>query len=160
MPSHYDKPLPTEKPAPPSQQKAVIQFAEDEGLPEAATRALLKMSAAEQRSFMAMARETTQNLTTEDLRNIMNLEEDRKTARKEREGLLKKDAEERRGLLASQLSTTQRKAPPLAKQAYGGMMKPKKKKMMGGGMAGKKPRVGNMDYRKGGMVYSTKVKKG
>ena len=36
--------------------------------------------------------------------------------------------------------------------------KPTKKAM--GGMIGKKPRVGNMDYRKGGMVYSTKVKKG
>ena len=33
-----------------------------------------------------------------------------------------------------------------------------KKKMMGGGMASK--RNGNMDYRKGGMVYSTKTKKG
>ena len=44
------------------------------------------------------------------------------------------------------------------KMAKGGMMKPKKKKMMGGGMASK--RNGNMDYRKGGMVYSTKVKKG
>ena len=152
MPSHYDRV--------PTQQEAVIKFAEDEGLPKAATRALLNMSPAKQRSFMSMSRETTQDLTTEDLRRIMSLEEDRKTARKEREGLLKKDAEERRGLLASQLSTTQRKAPPLAKQAYGGMMKPKKKKMMGGGMAGKKPRVGNMDYRKGGMVYSTKVKKG
>ena len=44
------------------------------------------------------------------------------------------------------------------KRAKGGMIKPKKKKMMGGGMASK--RNGNMDYRKGGMVYSTKVKKG
>jgi hypothetical protein len=43
-------------------------------------------------------------------------------------------------------------------RAKGGMIKPKKKKMMGGGMASK--RNGNMDYRKGGMVYSTKVKKG
>jgi len=42
--------------------------------------------------------------------------------------------------------------------AKGGMIKPKKKKMMGGGMASK--RNGNMDYRKGGMVYSTKVKRG
>ena len=146
MPSHYDdKPprLPTRKPAVPSQQEAVIQFAEDEGLPKAATRALLNMSPAKQRSFMSMSRETTQDLTTEDLRRIMSLEEDRKTARKEREGLLKKDAEERRGKLIM--------PPP----------KPKPKpKMMGGGMAGKKPRVGNMDYRKGGMVYSTKVKKG
>jgi alkylhydroperoxidase/carboxymuconolactone decarboxylase family protein YurZ len=48
--------------------------------------------------------------------------------------------------------------PKPTKAAYGGMMKPKKKKMMGGGMASK--RNGNMDYRKGGMVYSTKVKKG
>jgi len=37
--------------------------------------------------------------------------------------------------------------------AYGGMMKAKK--MMGGGMVGKKPRMGHMDYRKGGMVYKT-----
>ena len=44
------------------------------------------------------------------------------------------------------------------KRAKGGMIKPKKKKMMGGGMASK--RNGNMDYRKGGMVYSTKIKKG
>ena len=36
--------------------------------------------------------------------------------------------------------------------------KPPPRKMMGGGMASK--RNGNMDYRKGGMVYSTKVKKG
>ena len=28
-------------------------------------------------------------------------------------------------------------------------------KMMGGGMAGKKPRMGHMDYRKGGMMYKT-----
>jgi len=34
--------------------------------------------------------------------------------------------------------------------------KPKPKpKMMGGGMAGKKPRMGHMDYRKGGMMYKT-----
>ena len=38
-----------------------------------------------------------------------------------------------------------------------GIIKPKKN-MMGGGMASK--RNGNMDYRKGGMVYSTKTKKG
>ena len=44
------------------------------------------------------------------------------------------------------------------KQAYGGLMKAKK--MRGGGMAGKKPRIGNIASRKGGMVYSTKVKKG
>jgi|TARA_R110000823_G_scaffold282427_1_gene400630 hypothetical protein len=145
MPSHYDKPspklplrLPTEKPAPPSQQEAVIKFAKDEGLPKAATQALLSMSEKQQRAFMAMAQETTQDLTTEDFRRLLNLKD-----------------EPRRGIL-----TSQREAPPLAKQAYGGMMKPKKKKMMGGGMAGKKPRVGNMDYRKGGMVYSTKVKRG
>jgi|TARA_R100000655_G_scaffold107977_1_gene159151 hypothetical protein len=34
--------------------------------------------------------------------------------------------------------------------------KPKPKpKMMGGGMAGKKPRMGHTDYRKGGMMYKT-----
>ena len=44
------------------------------------------------------------------------------------------------------------------KMAKGGMIKPKKPEMMGGGM--KKKRNANIDYRKGGMVYSTKVKKG
>ena len=129
MPSHYDRV--------PTQQEAVIKFAEDEGLPKEATRALLNMSEKQQRAFMAKARETTtKDLTAEDFRSLLNLED-----------------EPRRGIL-----TTQRKPPPLAKQAYGGLMKAKK--MRGGGMAGKKPRVGNMDYRKGGMVYSTKVKRG
>ena len=33
------------------------------------------------------------------------------------------------------------------------------KKMMGGGMAKKKPRVANTDYRKGGLVKNKKPKK-
>ena len=111
-------PLPKRKPPVPSPQKDVIAFAKRENLSQEQTRALLNMSPEKQRSLMAMSQETTQDLTTEDLRRVMNPN----------------------------------------KRAKGGMIKPKKKKMMSGGMASK--RNGNMDYRKGGMVYSTKVKKG
>ena len=64
-----------------------------------------------------------------------------------------------RDYLNEKLGLTRRESKPPrpkrkpAQKAYGGMMKPKK--MMGGGMAGKKPRMGHMDYRKGGMVYNT-----
>ena len=57
----------------------------------------------------------------------------------------------RRGTLVNQPAIAKKRpTPPRPKP------KPtKKKKMMGGGMAGKKPRMGHMDYRKGGMVYKT-----
>ena len=120
---------------PTPQQKRVIKFAKDSGLDGQTTEALLRMPEDKQNQIISMSRETTQDVTVPDLEKVLELER----------------------------QSTDKLFPPKPKprpvpKAYGGMMKAKK--MMGGGMAGKKPRVGNMDYRKGGMVYSTKVKKG
>ena len=71
--------------------------------------------------------------------------EDRKAFEEFYKRVLADNAAKKKGIL---VDMQKKKLPPTGN----------KKKMMGGGMASK--RNGNMDYRKGGMVYSTKTKKG
>ena len=143
MPSHYG--LPTRKPPVPSQQEAVIKFAESENLSDEQTRALLNMSAEQQRAFIAMSQEGTQDLTKEDLRRIMN------PTKMAKGGF--PDHNKDNKMTQADVLMARGAIPKPKKAAYGGLMKAKK--MRGGGMAGKKPRVGNMDYRKGCLLYTS-----
>ena len=100
-------------------------------------------------------------------KDVIDFAERENLSQEQTRALLDMPPEEQRQIMYMSQETTQdltgkdlRRVMNPNKMAKGGVMKPKKKKMMGGGMAGKKPRVANTDYRKGGMVYSTKVKRG
>jgi len=139
MPSHYDKPLPKRKPAVPS--RAIRGDAPTRGMNPAEIEAALEAGEITEKEAMNM------------MKNLQRMQKANKMAKggfpdhnKDNE-ITQADVLMARGAI-----------PKPTKAAYGGMMKPKKPEMMGGGM--KKKRNANIDYRKGGMVYSTKVKKG
>ena len=139
MPSHYDKPLPRRKPAVPS--RAIRGDAPTRGMNPAEIEAALEAG----------------EITLPEAAGLMeNFQRMRKANKMAKGGF--PDHNKDNKITQADVLMARGAIPKPTKAAYGGMMKPKKKKMMGGGMASK--RNGNMDYRKGGMVYSTKVKKG